>query len=70
MLTEKEYKEILKYHKAIGRAVIRGRKACQRVPADPYTKTGVNRLEGRLRAIRHICEILEISLPETQDIIV
>ena len=70
MVAEKEYKEILKYHKAIGRAVFKGRKACQGVPADPWTKTGVNRLEGRLRAIRHICQILKIDLPETKDIIV
>ena len=70
MLSEKEHKEILRYYKTVSRDVFSGRKECQRLLADQWHKTATNRLEGRLRAIKHICRILELSLPNKDSIIV
>ena len=70
MLTEKEYKEILRYYKTVSRDVLSGRRECQRLPADQWHKTAINRLEGRLRAIKHICRILELPVPNEDSMVV
>jgi hypothetical protein len=71
MLTKKQKEDILDYHNEVCRAVIITRKECQRVPLDGLRLLALTkRVEGRLIAIRRLADILEISLPNRDDIIV
>jgi hypothetical protein len=70
MLTKKQKKDILDYYNKVCSAVIVTRKECQRIPFDSLRLAITRRVEGRLIAIRHFANILEISLPNRDDIIV
>jgi hypothetical protein len=63
MLTKKEKHEICSYNEDVCDLVLCARKNSQRLPHDLYLKRRACQLEGRLIAIRHFADILEISLP-------